>query len=49
MKNVPRRLYRGLWRQGPLIGYTSTGTGACHVPVRFNCPPEIVIHTLRAE
>lgn len=48
MEEIPRALFRGPWRQGPLTGYTTTGTGACHLPVRFNCPPEVVLHTIRA-
>lgn len=48
MEDIPAPLFRGLWRKGSLISYTSTGTGSCHVPVRFNCPPEIVLHTLNA-
>ncbi|NDV60832.1 metallophosphoesterase [Puniceicoccales bacterium CK1056] len=48
MERIPTPLFRGLWRRGSMIGYTSTGTGSCHVPVRYNCPPEIVIHTLRS-
>ena len=48
MEDIPLPLFRGRWRVGSLIGYTSTGTGACHVPVRFNCPPEVVIHELHA-
>jgi predicted MPP superfamily phosphohydrolase len=48
MRDVPRRLFRGLWQAGPMPGYTTTGTGASHVPVRFNCPPEIVLHCLRS-
>jgi predicted MPP superfamily phosphohydrolase len=47
---LPRRLGRGSWRHHDLVGYTSTGCGACVVPVRFNCPPEITLHVLeRAE
>lgn len=46
MEDIPKPFFRGPWRHGALIGYTSTGTGACHVPVRFNCPPEVVIHVL---
>jgi predicted MPP superfamily phosphohydrolase len=46
MKGIPPRLFKGLWRQGNLCGYTSSGTGACHIPVRYNCPPELTIHTL---
>jgi len=49
METIPRPLFRGPWRVAGLPGYTTTGTGACHIPVRFNCPAEIVLHTLRAE
>ncbi|MFO7724669.1 MAG: metallophosphoesterase family protein [Oceanipulchritudo sp.] len=48
MTEIPAPLFRGLWRAGPLAGYTSTGAGACHLPLRFNCPPEIVLHSLHA-
>jgi uncharacterized protein len=27
-------------------GYTSSGTGSSGLPIRFNCPPEIVVHYL---
>ena len=40
----PRRLGRGAWRHRQLQGYTSVGSGACVVDVRFNCPPEITLH-----
>ncbi|NJB69509.1 hypothetical protein GGQ74_003220 [Desulfobaculum xiamenense] len=43
----PRRFARGAWRHGAMLGYTSRGTGASGLPVRFFCPPEITIHTLR--
>jgi predicted MPP superfamily phosphohydrolase len=43
---LPRRLGRGSWRHHGLVGYTSVGCGACVVPVRFNCPPEITLHVL---
>jgi predicted MPP superfamily phosphohydrolase len=36
----------GPWRHHDMIGYTSVGAGVCIVPVRFNCPPEITLHTL---
>ncbi|MEX0324682.1 MAG: metallophosphoesterase [Puniceicoccaceae bacterium] len=48
MEVVPGPLFRGRWRHGALRGYTTTGAGACHVPVRFNCPAEVVLHTLRS-
>ena len=48
MEEIPAPIFRGSWRAGQLLGYTSTGTGACHLPIRFNCPPEIVLHSLHA-
>ena len=42
----PRRFLRGAWRHGDLQGYTSSGTGSCGIPIRFNCPPEVTLHTL---
>ena len=42
----PRHMLRGAWRSGTLQGYTSVGTGACGLPVRFNCPPEVALHAL---
>lgn len=44
----PRRVWRGAWREGGTQGYTSRGTGSCGVPLRFFCPPEIVVHVLRS-
>ncbi len=44
---VPRRLLAGSWQVGGLAGYTSRGTGACGVPARFFCPPEITVHILK--
>ncbi len=42
----PRRYARGAWRHQQLQGYTSSGSGACVVDVRFNCPPEVTLHHL---
>ena len=44
----PKRFSDGLWKQGATMGYTSRGAGSSMVPVRFNCPPEVVLITLRA-
>lgn len=44
---APRRLARGAWWHGQMAGYTSTGCGSSIVDARFNCPPEVVLHTLR--
>jgi predicted MPP superfamily phosphohydrolase len=45
---LPRRMGSGPWQYRDLVGYTSVGTGSSVVPVRFNCPPEIVLHHLHA-
>lgn len=46
--HCPARLLAGPWQEGTLHGYTSRGTGCCGVPMRFFCPPEITLHTLRS-
>lgn len=45
--DCPRRYCRGQWRYHTMQGYTSVGSGTSVVDVRFNCPPEIVLHHLR--
>lgn len=42
----PREFCAGPWRFGRLRGYTSFGTGSSGIPARFNCPPDISVHTL---
>lgn len=42
----PRSLGKGAWQYQGMQGYTSVGAGTSIVNVRFNCPPEITIHTL---
>ncbi len=44
---LPRRFGKGAWRHHAMQGYTSVGAGSSVVPVRFNCPPEITLHSLR--
>lgn len=44
--NAPRRVCSGRWQHGPMQGYTSVGAGSSVVDVRFNCPPEVVLHRL---
>jgi len=41
-----RKYSRGVWQYKGFPGYTSAGTGSSGLPLRFNCPPEIVIHHL---
>ncbi len=43
----PRRYVVGAWSHGEMQGYTSRGSGASGLVVRFHCRPEITIHTLR--
>jgi predicted MPP superfamily phosphohydrolase len=44
---LPRRMGSGPWLYREMTGYTSAGVGSCIVPVRFNCPPSITLHTPR--
>lgn len=41
-----RKYCRGKWNYRGMPGYTSNGTGSSGLPLRFNCPPEIVVHYL---
>jgi predicted MPP superfamily phosphohydrolase len=36
-----------LFKIGGLTLYTNRGLGTVGVPVRFNCPPEITLMTIR--
>ncbi len=45
--SVSRRFAKGLWKKGGMIGYTSRGLGVSGISVRFFCPPEITLLTLR--
>lgn len=44
--HCPSRMLAGHWKHRHMWGYTSRGTGATGIPVRFFCPPEITLHTL---
>jgi predicted MPP superfamily phosphohydrolase len=39
----PKEFTWGPWRYGNLQGHTSAGVGCSTLPIRFCCPPEIVI------
>ena len=43
---APRRFSSGLWQHQSMTGYTTHGAGSSGVPLRFNCPPEVVLLTL---
>jgi predicted MPP superfamily phosphohydrolase len=42
-----RRAARGLWRWDDMTGYTTTGLGVSGPPLRFYCPGEAALITLR--
>jgi predicted MPP superfamily phosphohydrolase len=39
----PRPYTQGQWQHQGMKGYTSAGIGCSLLPMRFNCPPEIVV------
>lgn len=41
------RYTSGAWRHKGMLGYTTAGLGTTDVPVRFFCPPEALLFTLR--
>ncbi len=43
----PRERVLGRWEIGKMIGFTSSGLGSTDALVRFGCPPEAVLFTLR--
>jgi uncharacterized protein len=45
--DAPRAYTHGAWNHETMHGYTSAGLGCSLLPVRFNCPPEIVLIELR--
>lgn len=44
----PRAYIYRHWRHEKMQGYTSAGIGCSSLPVRLNCPPELVFITLRS-
>lgn len=45
----PEKVWVGHWQEGEHTqGWTSRGVGACGVPLRFNCPPEVGIVILNS-
>ena len=46
---APRFTADGSWQYQGMTGYTSRGAGASGIPLRFNCPGEISLLTLRKE
>lgn len=44
----PRAYAHGHWQHGGMHGYTSAGLGCSMLPVRYGCPPEIVVIELKS-
>ena len=48
LPELARKYPLGLYHIGELALYTNPGIGTLHIPVRWNCPPEVTHITLRA-
>jgi uncharacterized protein len=44
-----KRFFKGLWKFKGLTGYTNVGCGQSGIPIRFNCPGEIALITLKCK
>ncbi len=45
--HLPEHYIGGPWQYQGMAGYTSRGVGSSCLTVRYHCPPEIIIHTLK--
>lgn len=45
--HCPKEFSCGVWTHSGMTGYTTSGVGSSSVPVRFHCPPEIVVFELK--
>jgi len=48
LPHLGRKYPKGLRQLGQLMLYTNVGIGTLFVPVRWNCPPEVTLITLRS-
>lgn len=48
LSSAPRNFAEGLWKHKNMTGYTGPGAGASAPTVRFLCPPEIHVFTLKS-
>ncbi len=48
LPDLAKKYIRGLFKIRALTLYTNPGIGTVSVPVRFHCPPEITLFTLRS-
>ncbi len=47
LPEMAKKYVWGLFKIGELTLYTNAGIGTVEIPVRFNCPPEVTLFTLR--
>lgn len=45
---APRKYSTGLWKYKKMVGYTASGVGTGAAGIRFRCPPEITVLTLKS-
>ncbi len=45
--SAPREFCSGVWEYNEMTGYTTCGAGVSGIPVRFSCPGEVTLITLR--
>lgn len=43
---LPRKYFAGAWTHGRMLGYTSRGSGASGLPVRYFSHPEVTVHII---
>lgn len=48
LPELAKKYFSGQYKVGPLALYTNPGLGTMGVPIRWNCPPEITLLTLRS-
>jgi len=46
--DCPKAYAYGHWRHRAMHGYTTAGIGCSALPIRYNCPPELVLIELRS-
>lgn len=47
LTTAPRKFATGIWQYKNMQGLTGPGIGAAQPPIRFRCPPAVIVLTLR--
>lgn len=42
-----KEFIKGFWKKANMIGFTNSGCGVSGLPLRYNCPGEVVVFTLK--